>query len=96
MESISNKNAQLQEAYQKILYYRAAELFNMNDLDGSLDLYKKASELTYDESIRAESLYWVGEIFYRQDNYSSAIKYYKDFLNSKTGKEISFLCKCLL
>lgn len=90
MESISNRNARLQEAYQKILYYRAAELFNMNDLAGSLDLYKKASELTYDESIRAESLYWVGEIFYRQDNYSSAIKYYKDFLNSKTARNSTY------
>jgi len=90
MESINYKNAQLSAAYQKILYYRAAELFNMNDLEGSLDLYKKASELTSDESIRAESLYWIGEIFYRQNNYWAAIKYYKDFLNSKQAKSSVF------
>ena len=90
MESINNKNSQMQEAYQKILYYRAAELFNMSDLEGSLDLYKKASELTNNESIRAESLYWVGEIFYRQGNYWAAIKYYKDFLNSKQAKKSTF------
>lgn len=90
MELINNKNEQLQAAYQKILYYRAAELFNMQDLEGALDLYQKASELNYDESTRAESLYWVGEIFYRQNNYPAAIKYYNDFLKSKQAKSSSF------
>jgi TolA-binding protein len=37
--------------------------------------------------IRAESLYWIGEIFYLQKNYWAAIKYYKDFLNSKQAKK---------
>jgi TolA-binding protein len=87
IEAIHNKNARLQAAYQKILFYRAAELFSMNDLEGSLDLYSKASELNNDEAIRAESFYWAGEIFYRQANYWAAIKYYKDFLNSKQAKK---------
>jgi TolA-binding protein len=90
MEQIANKNKQLQAAYQKIIFYRATELFNMQDMDGSLDLYKKASEMTYDESIRAESLYWAGEIFYRQGNYFAALKYYKDFLNSKQARKSAF------
>jgi TolA-binding protein len=87
MEQIANKNKQLQAAYQEILFYRAAELFNMQDLDGALDLYEKASEMTCNESIHAESLYWAGEIFYRQANYLAAIKYYKDFLNSKQANK---------
>jgi TolA-binding protein len=87
MESVSKKNAQLQGAYQKILFYRAAELFNMNEMDGSLDLYKKASGLTTDESIRVESLYWMGEIYYRQNKYPDAVKYFKEFINSKQGKK---------
>lgn len=90
IESVRSKNAQMKEAYQKILFYRAAELFNTNELDNSMDLYKKASELTYDETIRAESLYWMGEIFYRQNNYWAAIKYFKDFLNSKQAKKSTF------
>lgn len=90
MELTSNKNKQMQAGYQKILFYRAAELFNMQDLDASLDLYKKASEMDYDESIRAESLYWSGEIFYRQGNFESAIQCYKDFLNSRQAKKSTF------
>jgi TolA-binding protein len=87
IETISNKNAKLKVAYQKILFYRAAELFNMQDLEGSMELYTKASELTSDELIRAESLYWIGEIFYLQKNYWAAIKYYKQFMDSKPAKK---------
>jgi TolA-binding protein len=90
MEMTANRDKQMQAAYQKILYYRAAELFNMEDPEGALDLYKKASEMNYDESIRAESLYWAGEIFYRQGDYFAAIKYYKDFLNSRQARQSAF------
>jgi TolA-binding protein len=90
MDQVANKNKQMQAAYQKIIFYRAAELFNMQDMEGSLDLYKKASEMTFDESIRAESLYWAGEISYRQGNYLASIKYYQDFLNSKQAKKSAF------
>jgi len=90
IESVENKNNKLKEAYQKILFYRAAELFNMQDLDGSLGLYSKAAELAFDETIRAESLYWIGEIFYMQKNYWAALKYYKDFLGSNQAKKTTF------
>ena len=89
MESISNKNQQMQAAYQKVLFYRAAELFNSMDPDGAMELYEKASKITSDELVRAESLYWMGEIFYNKGNYWAAIKYYKDFLNSKQAKKSS-------
>ncbi len=87
IETIGSKNAKMQEAYQKILFYRAAELFNMEDLEGSKELYTKSSEMTSDEMVRVESLYWIGEIFYLQQNYWAAIKYYKDFLGSKQAKK---------
>jgi TolA-binding protein len=88
MESIGNRNPQLDRAYQKILYYRAGELFNANEMNEALDLYKKSSQLNYDETIRAEALYWAGEISYRQGNYPAAVKYFKDFLNSKHSKSL--------
>ncbi|MBW6460033.1 MAG: tetratricopeptide repeat protein [Bacteroidales bacterium] len=86
IEAIERKNPRLQAAYQKILFYRAAELFNLNDLQGSLDLYKKAAELNHDDMIRNDALYWSGEISYRQNNLAAAIKYYKDFLNSSQAR----------
>lgn len=87
IESVSNKNKQMQEAYQKILFYRAAELYSVNDFDGAQDLYQKASQIKNIESIRVESLFWIGEIFYKQNNYPSAVKYYSDFLESKSARK---------
>jgi TolA-binding protein len=88
IESIGEKNPGLDAAYQKILFYRAGELFNANDMDGALSLYRKASQMTRDESVKAAALYWSGEIAYRQGNYPSAIKYYKDFLASRQAKSL--------
>lgn len=88
IESIDNRNAALELAYQKILYYRAGELFNANDMQGALDLYEKASRMTYDGAIAAEAQFWAGEIAYRQGNYSNAIEYFKDFLASRQAKSL--------
>jgi len=90
MESVSKKSAQMEAAYQKILYYRAAELFNIQDTDGAMELYEKASKISSNELIRSESLFWMGEIFYLKKNYWAANKYYKDFLNSKQAKQSSY------
>jgi TolA-binding protein len=86
MQSITNKNAQMQAAYQKVMFFRAAELFNAQDPDGAMELYEGASKINADEAIRTESLYWMGEIFYLKNNYWAAIKYYKDFISSKQAK----------
>lgn len=88
IESIGKRNAQLDKAYQQVLFYRAGELFNANDMAGAADLYRKASQLSYDETIRAEALYWSGEIAFRQGNYSSSIKYFKDFINSRQARSV--------
>jgi TolA-binding protein len=90
MESVSMKDARLLEAYQKILFCRAAELLSVNDLDGALSLYTKASQIKSDESVKAGSLYWMGEIYYRQADYTSAIRYYKEFLNSGKAESLAY------
>lgn len=87
MEAIGNKSPQMLAAYQNTLFFRAAELFNMQEFDEAMELYEKASKITSDDLIRCESLYWMGEIFYIRKNYWAAIKYYKEFLDSKSSKK---------
>ncbi|HOX77658.1 MAG TPA: tetratricopeptide repeat protein [Bacteroidales bacterium] len=87
IESIGEKNEKLQAAYQKILFYRAIELTNAGDPDGALDLFQKAAAIKKDETIKTESLFWIGEIFYKKGNYPSAKKYYFDFLGAKKAKQ---------
>ena len=86
IENVQYKSVDLEAAYQKILFYRAIELFNATDLDAAITLFKKAAGYSYDESIRSESSFWIGECFYRQANYWGTIKYTKDFLASRSAK----------
>ncbi|NQT77922.1 MAG: tetratricopeptide repeat protein [Bacteroidetes bacterium] len=88
VEKIKSQNPALKEAYQKICFYRGIELFNANELDKAVPLFKKAAVENYDKAIAAEANLWIGEAFYRQDNSWGAIKYYKEFLNSPGAKQL--------
>ncbi len=88
IETMNDRTPVLDKVYQQILLYRAGELFNTNDMDAALELYQQASRLSYDEPVKAEALYWSGEIAYRQGNYPSAIKYFRDFLASRQSKSL--------
>ena len=82
VERIKSRNAKLQEAYQKICFYRGLELFNENNLDEAITLLKTAAVENHDKTIAAEANLWIGEAFYRQNNTWGSIKYYKEFLNT--------------
>ncbi len=88
VERIKARNPALQEAYQKICFYRGIELFNENQLDEAIPLFKKASLERYDKAIAAEATFWIGEAFYRQENSWAAIKYYKEFLALPEAKAL--------
>jgi len=88
VEKIKSKSPALQEAYQKICFYRGIELFNAGDLDAAIPLLKKAVVEAYDRAIATEARLWLGEAFYRQGNEWAAIKYYKEFLETPGAESI--------
>ena len=88
VERIKSKNPALQEAYQKMCFYRGIELFNENSLDESIELLQKAALDDHDRQLAAEANLWIGEAFYRQNNSWAAIKYYKAFLDAPGAKEL--------
>jgi TolA-binding protein len=87
VERIRTKDPALQDAYQKICFYRGIELFTDNDLSAAISLFKKATSEGSDQYIAAEASYWIGEAFYRQNNAWGAIKYYREFLESPKATE---------
>jgi TolA-binding protein len=89
VERIKSRNPALQEAYQKICFYRGIELFNDNELEESISLFKKAAVENYDQAISAEANLWIGEAFYRQNNTWAAIKYFKEFLSAPGAKNLA-------
>ncbi len=81
IEKIKIKNTEILEAYQRIAYYRALELFSNLQFKQSIEAFDKALSVPpYNKTIKALSIYWKAEAYYRIKNYDNAIKNYKEFL----------------
>lgn len=82
LEQIKNKDLKMKTVYQRVLYYRAIELFNTRDYSKSMELFEKAGEMNYDKTIKTSGLYWMGEARYRLGDFTKSIGLYNKFLVS--------------
>jgi len=80
IENIKNMNIQLEEAYQKIAYYRGVELFNNRKYPEAITHFNKSDKYLLDKKIKAANSYWRAEANYRLEQYSPAIAEYKNYL----------------
>ena len=88
IEKIKIKNTEILEAYQRIAYYRALELFSNLQFKQSIEVFDKAlSVAPFDKTIKALSIYWKAEAYYRIKDYDNAIKNYKEFLLTPSAFE---------
>lgn len=74
----------MREAYQKISFYRASELFNALKYTAALDKYKESLQYPINATITALSHYWMGETYYRMSEYDKALNAFEEF-RSKPG-----------
>ena len=83
MDKILQKSPRIEEAYQRVAYFYALELFKNSQYEESLQyLNKSLVYKIYDRDIAADCLYWKAEIFYRSDNFIVAAKNYKEFMQT--------------
>jgi len=80
IENIKNMNVQLEEAYQKIAYYRGIELFNNRMYPEAITHFNKSDKYIIDSKVKAENSYWRAEANYRLTNYETAIAEYKKYI----------------
>ncbi len=80
LEKIKNKNIQLEEAYQKIAYYRGIELFNNRKYPEAILHFNKSDTYQLDKKIKADNCYWRAEANYRLDKNEQAIAEYKKYI----------------
>jgi TolA-binding protein len=80
IQKIKVRDDKLNQAYQKIAYYRGVELFNDKDIDGAIVMFDSSNTKPYDKSIKAQAYYWKAEAYYRLSEFDSAKTYYDDFL----------------
>lgn len=73
-------------AYQKVLFYRGIELFTDGSYQEALDMFKKSIANQRNERITARATFWKGETEYVLDNFSDALKSFKQFQSSAEAK----------
>lgn len=87
LESMSDKNPRLKQAYQRILYFRGIELFNNLDFELAIRHFSKAVTENFDPVITAEARYWLGETSFRMKDYAAARKEWEAFLETPTARK---------
>jgi TolA-binding protein len=81
LDKIAVKDSRLQEAYQKVAFYRGLELFKNMEIEASADLFDKSLRYgKYNSSLRARALYWRGEAYYRLSEYEKSREDYENFM----------------
>lgn len=80
IENIKMLTPELEGIYQKVAYYRGIELFNNSQFDEALDHFNKAVIHKSDKKLNALSMYWIGECYYREKQYQSAIYSYLAYI----------------
>jgi tetratricopeptide (TPR) repeat protein len=81
LDKIRNKDARLEEAYQRAAFFRGLEMFSNLALEGAVDMFNKSLQYEkYNRQLRARAIYWRGEAYYRLGRYEEAGKDYVTFL----------------
>ncbi|MEP6513221.1 MAG: tetratricopeptide repeat protein [Parafilimonas sp.] len=79
-ESLPAKTDIVKRAYPKILYGRAVELINDQQIIQADELLNKIFTVDYNEDLLSYVNFWKGEIAYRNNQYDSAIFYLLNYM----------------
>lgn len=80
MDKIENKDFKIKTAYQLMAYNYAVELFQGNQLDKAIETFKLVKKYPIEPKLNALSLYWIGESYYRKQEFPTSILWYRKFL----------------
>jgi TolA-binding protein len=81
LDRIKNKDTRLEEAYQRVAFFRGLELFKNMEIDESIDMFDRSLNYEkYNRSLRARAIYWRGEAWYRLGQYEKAKTDYEIFM----------------
>ncbi len=90
IESIRSQGEIVKKAYPKILYGRAVELVNDQQILQADELLNRISFADYNTPYISPANFWKGEIAYRLNNYDSTVYFLQEYLkNPLTNGEVS-------
>lgn len=91
LEGLKNPSDAAKKLYPRVLYGRAMELINDEDLAAADALLDKVLKDPNNTSVLPATQFWKGEIAYRQNRVDDAIRFYNNYLSSPSyqGGEVN-------
>ena len=90
LDAIHSQNEIVKKAYPKILYGRAVELVNDQQIVQADNLFNRLFAADYNDAYINYANFWKGEIAYRLNNYDSAVYYLQAYArNPSANGEVS-------
>lgn len=86
IEKTQYPNRKLQGIYQKLSYSQGIDFFNRSSYDDAISYFEKSLKYTPDKKLEAESIYWMGDAFYRKKQYRDARGMFARFLKLHEAK----------
>lgn len=83
------ESPEMQETYQKIAFYRATQIFNSLRYVEAIKKYNESLKYPVNRSIKALSIYWKAESYYRLKQYDKALNLFETFRNSSGALSLS-------
>ncbi len=81
LDKIADKGSKLEEAYQRVAFFRGLELFKNMEIEPSIVMFDKSLNYQkYNRQIMARTFYWRGEASYRLDDFAAAKEDYEKFI----------------
>lgn len=80
LERIKKKGPKLEEAYQKVAYYRGLELYRAGRFKEAISLFGKSAMYDHLKDISALNMYWTGQAYYHTDKYKESIDLLEKFM----------------
>ena len=80
LEKVKDKTPALNEAYQKIAYFRGVELYTDMQYKEAVVIFNKSLTQNAQPAIKSEAMYWKGQAYYQLRDYESAIEVFNSYL----------------
>ncbi|MBL7726739.1 MAG: tetratricopeptide repeat protein [Dinghuibacter sp.] len=82
IEGLSNPSENTKKIYPRVLYGRAVELINDQDVNGAENLLDKILQDKYNAPVLSLTHFWKGEIHYRKDRLDESILSHSKYLEA--------------
>ena len=88
IEKIKVRNPEINQAYQRVTYYRGLELFSNESYEQAISYFDKSLQNAIANPVTGGARFWRAEALYRTGDYNAAITGYNQFLATPGASSI--------